>query len=250
VGVRWLRRRGGIPRTSDLRLAAYADRLIMRLGPTRWRRLFVVVVLVVAAALMCAGALGAFLHHKRVQRANDLAVRYGLSASHDAVSEVDRCTAALRDEYDHSDSAQKAGLPPHTLSALAPRVCSLAVKQRLVTSAGELKNDADGKRLTIEAIRQMGVERFQTMEFSELAVRYRLVASANKATRWDRCVAMGLSGYDAQTSKARLPSRVLWARAVRRACTIGVHRGLVPKSGAPSAAMTRALMLQALAYER
>jgi hypothetical protein len=197
---------------------------------------------------MCAAALSAFLHHKRVQRANDLAVRYGLARSPDAVSEVGRCTAALRDDYDHTDSVEKAGLPPKTLKALAPHVCSLAVEQGLVNSAGELKDSAAGKRLTVEAIKEIGVARFQTMEFTELAVRYQLAAAANQATRWDRCVAMGLSGYDAQSSRAGLPSRELWERAVRRACAVGVRRGLVPNSGAPSTATTRALMLEALAY--
>jgi hypothetical protein len=206
------------------------------------------VVLIATAALMCVGALGAFLHHKRVERANDLAVSYGLARSPGAVSDVARCIAVLRDDYAHTDSPVKAGLPPHTLKVLATHICSVAVKQGLVDSAGKVEQSADIKGLAIDAIREVGLARFQTMEFSELAVRYRLAASAKTATRWDRCVAMGLSGYDELQSKDALPSRSLWRLAVRRACTIGIRRGLVPPSGAPSVSTTRALMLEAVDY--
>jgi hypothetical protein len=72
---------------------------------------------------------------------------------------------------------------------------------------------------------------------SALAVRYRLVAAAGKATRRDRCIASGLAAYDDRRSRdRRVPKRPRWARAVRSACTTLDRRHELRVDGEPRAA--------------
>jgi hypothetical protein len=59
------------------------------------------------------------------------------------------------------------------------------------------------------------------------------LARAGQVTRWHRCVAMAYGGLDAQPSKAGLPPRDQFQRAVRSLCTVAIQRGLIPLSGAP-----------------
>ena len=220
----------------------------MRIAPTARRRRFVVVILILAGALLCAGAAGAFLKHKRVSRANHLAVHYGLAQSSHNVSLQARCVARAVEEYDHSTDPGKAGIPPQAFRFLAPKACALAIQRGLVRSDGELSADGNSGQLLAEAGNKFGKARVQRMIFTELAVSpYHLAQSKSQVTRWDRCVAMGFSGYDAQQQRVKegLPPRAVFVRAVRQACTIGMRRGLIPESGAPSVNVLRSLMAQA-----
>jgi hypothetical protein len=138
-------------------------------------------------------------------------------------------------------------MPPQAFKFLAPKACALAIQRGLVRSDGEL--NADGNQLIVEAGNRFGKARVQTMIFTELAVSpYHLARSTSQVTRWDRCVAMGFSGYDAQQQKVKegLPPRAVFARVVRSACTIGVRRRLIPRSGVPSLDVLRSLMAQAI----
>jgi hypothetical protein len=221
----------------------------MRIAPTPRRRRFVVAILILTGALLCAGVAGAFLKHKRVSRGNHLAVRYGLASSSGNVSLQARCVARALDGYNHSTDPGKAGIPPQAFRFLAPRACALAIRRGLVRSDGELSANGNSGQLLAEAGNQFGKERMQKMVFTELAVSpYHLARSNSEVTRWDRCLAMGFSGYDAQQQRVKegLPSRALFMRAVRQACTIGVRRGLIPESGAPSVDVLRSLMAQAI----
>jgi hypothetical protein len=60
---------------------------------------------------------------------------------------------------------------------------------------------------------------------------------------------MGYSGWDAQLSKDGLPPRAAFRRAIRRACTIGIERGIVPASGAPPTDSPDGAALQQLILE-
>jgi hypothetical protein len=219
----------------------------MRIAPTARRRRFVVVILILAGALLCAGAAGAFLKHKSVSRANHLAVHYGLAQSSHNVSLQARCVARAVEEYVHSTDPGKAGIPPQAFKFLAPKACALAIQRGLVRSDGEL--NTNGNQLIVEAGNKFGKAWVQRMIFTELAVSpYHLAQSKSQVTRWDRCVAMGFSGYDAQQQRVKegLPPRAVFVRAVRQACTIGMRRGVIPESGAPSVDVLRSLMAQAI----
>jgi hypothetical protein len=185
------------------------------------------VVSIVVIALVAAVGLW----NPRVSRADELAVKYGAASATDDASLADRCTGLIREDYDRSSDPGKAGLPPQAFALLAPKVCALGVERGLVQSDGTMSVQA-GKDLTLEVIEGMGADRFQTLVFDELAVAYDL-AEPGKATRWDRCVAMGYSGWDAQPTKAGLPPRERFFRAMREVCTVGIKRGIVPPSGAP-----------------
>jgi hypothetical protein len=219
----------------------------VRIAPTPRRRRFVVAVVVLAGLLLFAGAASAFLKHKRAGRVNGLAVHYGLASSSDNVSLQARCVARAFEEYDRSTDPSKAGMPLETFKFLAPKACALAIQRGLVRSDGELH--ANGNQLIVEAGNKFGKARLQRMIFTELAVSpYHLARSKSQVTRWDRCVAMGLSGYDAQQRRVKdgLPPRAIFVRAVREACTIGVRRGLIPESGVPSLDVLRSLMAEAI----
>jgi hypothetical protein len=151
----------------------------------------------------------------------------------------------LREEYNRSDSPLKAGFPPQAYALIAPKACALGVERGLVNDDGTM-SERTGHDLMVAAVERMGVARFQTLVFNELAVNQYHLAERGRVTRWDRCVAMGYSGYDAQRAQDRLPRRGLFFRAVREACTVGVERGIVPQGGAPATASLRRLLAAAL----
>jgi hypothetical protein len=196
---------------------------------SRWLKL----LLPLAGAATVSVGFGVW-HHVQAGRSNKLAVKYGLATSAGDATAQDRCTAVLRDDYDHSADPGLAGLPPHTFATLVPRICELAVARGRVHSDGTI-SEADGHQLTIDAVRQIGAAKVQTMTFTELAVSRYHLARPGHVTRWHRCVAMGYSGWDGQRTKTSLPRRDLYQRAIRTACTTGVRRGIVPASGAPVA---------------
>jgi hypothetical protein len=198
---------------------------------SRRARWIPVVVISIALIALIAGGFGLW-NHLRVSRADGLAVKYGAASSTDDVSLADRCTGLIREDYNRSSDPGKAGLPPQAFALLAPKVCALGVERGLVQSDGTMSEQA-GNDLTLEVIEGMGAEHFQTLVFNELAVAYDL-AEPGKATRWDRCVAMGYSGWDAQPTKEGLPPRERFFRAMRDVCTVGIKRGIVPPSGAPA----------------
>src|SRR5688500_17735122 len=70
-----------------------------------------------------------------------------------------------------------------------------------------------------------------------------------EVTGWDRCVAMGYGGWDAQPSKTSLPERQAFRRAVREACTIAVDQAITPPRGFPSAESPDGVALQQLLTE-
>jgi hypothetical protein len=187
------------------------------------------VVSIVVITLVAAVGLW---NHPRVSRADGLAVKYGAASSTDDVGLADRCTGVMREDYDRSDDPGKAGVGPQAFALLAPKVCALGVERGLVQSDGTMSVQA-GKDLTVEVIEGMGTDRFLTLAFNELAVVYEL-AEPGEATRWDRCVAMGYSGWDAQPTKEGLPPRERFFRAIREVCTVAIKRGIVPPSGAPA----------------
>lgn len=196
------------------------------------RRPWLIVALVLGVAIaLVAGGFGLW-QHLRVDRANALAVKYGVAASKDDVSLADRCTGVMREEYNTTDDPGTAGVPPQAYALLAPKVCALGVERGLVESDGTMTEEA-GYELTTDVMERMGVARVQTLVFNELAVAQYHLAKPGEVTRWHRCVAMGYSGWDAQPSKESLPPRELFQRVVRDACTSGIERGLVPASGAP-----------------
>jgi hypothetical protein len=158
-----------------------------------------------------------------------------------------RCVAELFREYDSSSDPSKIVLPPRIARMVAPRVCALA-EQRGLLENGVALASADAQDLTTEVVRRIGIARFQTLLFTELAFsQYHLARTRSTVTRLDRCVAMGLSAYDAHHASDAYPPRPRWTVAVRRACTTGIRRGLVPPSGAPSEPVVKALLDEALA---
>jgi hypothetical protein len=214
-----------------------------RLPPT-WQ----IVVLAVGVGLLAIGGAAAFVNQSRVARSNRLAVKYGLATSTKHVSLVARCTAALTNEYDTTSAPSKASLPPGGLAVLAPKICALGVQEGVVRQDGTMTRE-DAKTVTVAALERMGKARVQTLIFNELAVAPYHLAKPGHVTRWDRCVAMGYSGYDGLTAAAKssFPPRSRFFQAVRTACTNGIARGLVPQSGAPSGQDTALLLREALA---
>ena len=156
-----------------------------------------------------------------------------------------RCTDVMRDDYKRSGDPGKAGLPPNAFAIAAPRACALGVERGLVASDGTMSEQA-GRELALAVIRRMGVQRFHTLAFNELAVQTYRLATPGKVTRLDRCLAMGYSAWDAQPDKANLPPRPLFRHAVRAACAIGIKRGIIPASGAPVPNSPAARALQKL----
>ena len=106
----------------------------------------------------------------------------------------------------------------------------------------------DSANVTIEVGTRLGTARLQTMVFTELAITEYHLARPGHVTRWDRCAAMGYSGYDALPAKVKsgLIPRARMFRAVRTMCAIGIARGLVPPSGAPTRRNTALLLAEAL----
>jgi hypothetical protein len=194
----------------------------------------------VALALTLAGAAALGLAMRQPARAATARAAHAGSLRQDCVNELQR-------EYNSSTNPRKVYLPAPIVRQLAPRVCALAERRGLL-DAGVRLADTDAQELTTEVIGQIGVSRFQTILFTELAVsQYHLASTARLVTRLERCIAMGLSAYDADHARDSYPPRPRWAAAVRRACATGVRRGLVPASGAPREPVVRALMDEALA---
>jgi hypothetical protein len=210
------------------------------------RRRIVVAVLILTAALMCVAAASALVRHNRVSRANERAVALGLAPTRASVSLRDRCVARAIDEYDASTDPGKAGIPPRAFRFVIPKACALGIRRGLVRDSGSFSGNA--WPLFNEAGNRYGKARIQMMIFTELAVvPYRLKRTAAAVTRFDRCLAMGFSAYDATPAEVKQasPPRATFFRIVRRACTIGIRRGLIPESGAPSRSTTAALLRQA-----
>jgi len=165
----------------------------------------------------------------------------------DAATLRQRCTKEFLRERATSTSPGKVYMPAPITRMLAPRICALAESRGLL-DAGVRLASTDAQDLTTDVIARIGVARFQTILFTELAVsQYHLASTARLVTRLERCIAMGLSAYDANHEKDPYPPRPRWAAAVRHACATGVRRGLVPASGAPRTSVVRALMDDALA---
>jgi hypothetical protein len=207
-----------------------------------------IVVVAIGVGALVIGSAAALMNQNRVAHSNRLAVKYGLATSTKHVSLVARCTAALRNEFDTSSAQSKAMLPAGGLAVLAPRICAVGVQQGVVEQDGTMTRE-DAEDATVAAIGRLGQARVQTLIFNELAVTRYHLAKPGHATRWDRCVAMGYSGYDGLTAQIRseFPPRARFFRAVRSACTNGVTRGMVPPSGAPSTNDTALLLREALA---
>lgn len=221
----------------------FDDSRTRRLPPT-WQ----LAVLAIGAAVLLIGAAAALVNHNRVARSKRLAVKYGLATSTKDVSLVARCSAAFRDEYETSSSPPTAVLPKNALVVLAPKVCAAGAQRGFVREDGTMTRE-NAESVTIATVEKLGRARVQTLIYTGLAVSPYHLAKPGHVTRWDRCVAMGYSGYDAQTaaSKSTLPPRADFFRAVRVACTNGIARGLVPASGAPSPRDTGLLLREALA---
>lgn len=216
----------------------------MRIVGTTGISRFKLVVLLVGAVLVFASIGFTIWNEARVREANGLAVRYDLVSSTGAAGASDRCAARLLDDYAHAPATETATFPRSAIRLLAPRVCALAAQRNRIGRDGGLTRD-DAQTLTLAAIRQYGVARFQTLVNTELAVhRYALASSAATVTRWDRCVAMALSAYDAMGSLRR--PRTTYAAGIRRDCARGIRLGLVPPSGAPSRAVTQRLFADVL----
>jgi hypothetical protein len=215
--------------------------------PPTWQ----IIVLIVGAGLLLLGAASAVINHQRVQHSNHLAVKYGLASSTKNVSLTSRCVAFLRNDYDHSSASDKAGLPPGGITMLAPTACSLGVQHGVVRDDGSMSYD-NANKMGIEAIKQIGTARFQTLVFTELAVKRYHLAAAGHVTRADRCLAMGYSGYDAlpQKTKNDYPARARMFRLIRDACVTGIESGLVPSSGAPTRRNMALMLNDAIRRER
>lgn len=189
----------------------------------------------IGVGLGIMGIAGVVITHHRVDRANGFAVKYGAAASKGQATPTARCVGEMHHEYDTSNDARKATFPPKVLALLTPKICALGVSEGVVRTDGTMSTTS-GYRLTSEIVRRMGVSRFQTLMFNELAVDAYHLARSGHVTRWDRCAAMGYSAYDGQGAKVKTdyPPRARMFRAVRDACTNGIARGLVPPSGAPT----------------
>jgi hypothetical protein len=194
------------------------------------RRLKWLIAVAVLLALAAGGA--AAWAQARENRAARLAVKYGFAPSKEEATLSDRCAGVMLYDFERTDPADRAGVGEDTLRVLAPRVCALGVSRGLVSDDGTMSEES-GFRLTTDVVDQMGPARFQTLLYDELAVDYGL-ARPGKTTRWHRCVAMAIGGWEAaRRDGASMPPKADWERAARLGCTEGVKRGLVPASGAP-----------------
>lgn len=224
-------------------LVAVGIRSLVGLHGRRWAYL----ALPLASALLAAGVVGLW-KQARVDRADDLAVRYGAASASEAATLADRCVGVMRADYDRSDDPGKAGLPPKTYAVLAPEVCALGVERGLVEDDGTMSTEA-GKELTLAVIERFGASRFQTMVYNELAVSQYHLAEPGKVTRLHRCLAMGYGGWDAQPDKDGIPPREVFFEAVRKACRAAMKRGLIPASGVPAPGSPQEAELQALLWD-
>jgi hypothetical protein len=206
-----------------------------------WLPLLAVLTLV---ALVAGGSV--LWTQLRETRSSGLAVRYGAASSRSEATLADRCVGVMRNDYDRSDSPLKASVPPRTFALLAPRICALGVRRGLISSDGNMSTGS-GRELTLAVIQRMGVARFQTLEFNELAVTKYHLAKPGHVTRWDRCVAMSYGGWEAAHAEAQtLPSREVFFKAARDACRAGIAEGVIPPSGVPATGSAGAAALQRL----
>jgi hypothetical protein len=196
----------------------------------RGRRLFVLIPVLAVALILGAVPLWG---HVRESRADGLAVKYGAAPSKEEATLADRCTGVMREDYNTMDFPGKAGIGAKTVAVLVPQICALGVERGLVADDGTM-TEKSGYDLTKAVAERMGPERFQTLNFNELAVSQYHLAKPGHVTRWHRCVAMMYSAWDAQASKTTLPPRELWRRTSHEACTAGIERGIVPQSGSPA----------------
>jgi hypothetical protein len=196
------------------------------------RRQVLLLVFVIIVAVFVGGA--AVWGHVRETRADGLAVKYGAAQSKGESTLVDRCIGTMREEYNTSNDAGKAGIGEQTYALLVPEVCALGVERDLVADDGTMSNQA-GSDLVVAAMERMGPARLQTIQFNELAISQYHLAKSGHVTRWHRCVAMSYSGYDARAVNERLGiPRLQWQRISRETCTTAVEQGIIPASGAPA----------------
>jgi hypothetical protein len=193
------------------------------------RRLFLLLP-VLALGLAFGGV--ALWGQLRESRADGLAVKYGASPSEGQATLADRCTGVMREEYSTTTNPAKAGIGPEAYALMVPKVCALGVERGLIADDGTM-SEQSGFELTTAVMERMGPARVQTLVFNELAVTEYHLAEPGHVTRWDRCVAMGYSGWDAQPAQAGLPPLDVARRALREMCTVGIERGIIPESGAP-----------------
>lgn len=193
------------------------------------RRKLAIAFLVVFALLV---GIVVVMGQVREGRAAELAVKYGSAPSKGEATLADRCIGVMREDYATTDDPRTAGMGPKTFALLAPKVCALGVDRGLVEDDGTM-TEQSGFQLMTAVMRRMGAAAIQTLTFNELAVDTYKLAKPGKVTRWHRCVAMAYSGWDAQPEEAGEDARALWQRASRRACTLGIKRGIVPASGVP-----------------
>jgi hypothetical protein len=206
--------------------------MVMRIAGSPRRERFVVIVLIITAVLLSATGISALVRQTHE------------SPNADPVAQ---CKADALDWYAHTTDPGKAGFGPRAYGFLVPRACALAARKGVLRSDGSIAG-TDLDNLIVEAGNEFGTARVQKMMFTELAVSpYRLAPAAKLVTRWDRCVAMGYAGYDAQQEEIKkgLPARATFFATVRRACSIGIRRRLIPPSGAPSVPVLQMLMAEA-----
>lgn len=216
-------------------------------APRRAGRIAALVIVPIVGIALVAGGIGLW-HHLRISRADELAVKYGAASSKGDVTLTDRCIGVMSEDYNRSDDPRKAGLPPKANAITTRKMCALGVERGLVSSDGTMTEEA-GYDLMRAVIEEMGVTRFQVLVFNELAISPYHLAAAGEVTSWDRCVAMGYSGWDAQVSKEGLPPRELFFKAVRQACSVGLERGIVPASGVAATNSPEGAAVQQLIFE-
>jgi hypothetical protein len=216
-------------------------------APRRVSRIALLVIIPIVGVAVVAGGVGLW-HHLRISRADELAVKYGAAPSADDATLTDRCIGVMSEDYNRSDDPRKAGLPPKVNAMTTRKMCALGVERGLVNSDGTMTEES-GYDLMRVVIEEMGVTRFQVLVFNELAVSPYHLAAPGEVTGWDRCVAMGYSGWDAQVSKEGLPPRELFFKAVRQACSVGIKRGIVPASGVAVTDSPEGAALQQLIVE-
>jgi hypothetical protein len=215
-----------------------------RKRPRTWQ----IVVLALGAGLLVIGGAAAVINHQRVNRANGYAVKYGAAASTGQATITSRCVGEMRHEYDTTSDPRAAAIPSRVLAVLAPKICALGVSEHAVRKDGSM-SEAAGYRLTKEIAQRMGVSRFQTLIYNTAAVDTYHLARPGHVSRWDRCVAMGYREYDSQTAKVKnyYRSRTHFFQSIRRMCTVGIARGLIPASGAPTRQEMTILLRETLA---
>jgi hypothetical protein len=195
----------------------------------RRRHVFVLVAVIALALVVGAVPLWGYV---RESRADGLAVKYGAAPSKGKATLADRCTGVMRDGYNRTDDPRTAMIGPKTWAFIAPKVCALGVGRGLVADDGTMTEKA-GYDLMLAVTNRMGMGRFQTLMFNELAVGPYHLAKAGHVTRLHRCLAMSYSAYDGLPPGGDLPTRDVWQRISRKVCTTAIKRGIIPESGAP-----------------